>query len=164
VDSPGSSALALSGTPQQRKDKNPFFFGCLDGPPLDIVGLVFAGEPSAGLCCVMDILLLVALPFRRRPRMLPFDSFDLPPMLSLGSLMVAPLSPVDVGDGCILCKDDLDGTWRRPRFFFEATGASSAVSGKLFSFSSFDKTVASKSSVLAVFCAVNVAWVEELGG
>lgn len=42
--------------------------------------------------------------------MLVFDSFDLPPMLSLRTLAVAPLRPVDVSDGCILCEEDLDGT------------------------------------------------------
>ena len=59
---------------------------------------------------VIDILLLVALPFRLRPSMLPFDSFDLPPILILESLAVAPLRPVEVGDGWILFEDDLDGT------------------------------------------------------
>jgi len=42
--------------------------------------------------------------------MLPFDSFDLPPILILESLAVAPLRPVEVGDGWILLEDDLDGT------------------------------------------------------
>jgi hypothetical protein len=50
---------------------------------------------------VIDILLLVALPFRLLPSMLPLDPLDPPPMLSLGSVAVAPLRPVEVGDGCI---------------------------------------------------------------
>lgn len=75
-----------------------------------VVGLAFPAGPSMGPGGVIDILLLVALPFRRLPRMLPLDSFDLPPKLSLGSLAVAPLSPVDDGDGCALWEEDLDGT------------------------------------------------------
>lgn len=58
----------------------------------------------------IDILLLVALPFRLRPRKLPFDSLDRPPILSLPSLAVAPLKPVEVGEGSILLEDDLDGS------------------------------------------------------
>ena len=38
-------------------------------------------------------------------------------MLSLGSLAVAPLIPVLVGDGWILWDEDRDGTCRRPRLF-----------------------------------------------
>lgn len=67
-------------------------------------------ESAVGSIGVIDILLLLALSFRLFPNMLPFDSLDLPPMLSRGSLAVAPLSPVVVGDGCIFCEDDLDGT------------------------------------------------------
>ena len=77
---------------------------------LETIGFVFLGGPADGPGGVIDILLLVALPFRRLPRILPFDSFDRPPMLSLGSLAVAPLKPVDVGDGWILCDEDLEGT------------------------------------------------------
>jgi hypothetical protein len=93
----------------------------------DDAGFALPAVPVEGSCCVIDILLLVALPFRLRPRMLDLDSFDLPPILSGGSLAVAPLSPVDVGDGCILWEEDLDGTWRRPRFFLGTSGASSAT-------------------------------------
>jgi len=128
----------------------------------EVVGSVIPGGSSDGPGGVTDILLLATLPFRRRPKMLPFDSFDLPPRLSLGSLAVTPLKPVDVGDGCILCEDDLDGTWRRLRCFFGTAGASSATGGKSFSFNNSDG--ASESPVLAVFCAVDVVWVEELGG
>jgi hypothetical protein len=53
--------------------------------------------------------LLEALPFRRRPRILFFDSLECPPMLSLGSLAVAPLSPVAVDDWTGW-DDDFDGT------------------------------------------------------
>jgi hypothetical protein len=42
--------------------------------------------------------------------MLDFDSFDRPPILPLGSLTVTPLRPVEVGEGCILLDEDLDGT------------------------------------------------------
>jgi hypothetical protein len=45
-------------------------------------------------------------------------------MLSLGSLAVAPLNPVAVGEGWILWEDDLDGTGRRPRAFFDADPSS----------------------------------------
>jgi hypothetical protein len=106
----GSDLFVLSGVPQQRKEKMPFFLGCLEVAAFEVAGLMFPAGPAAGPCCVIDILLLLALPFRLLPRMLPFDSFDLPEMLSLGSLTVAPLSPVEVGDGCILCEEDLDGT------------------------------------------------------
>jgi hypothetical protein len=106
----GSDVFVLSGIPQQRKEKMPFFLGCLEVAISEAVGLVFPTGPAWGPCCVIDILLLLALPFRLLPRMLPFDSFDLPEMLSLGSLTVAPLSPVEVGDGCILCEEDLEGT------------------------------------------------------
>ncbi len=66
--------------------------------------------PADGPVGVIDILLLVALPFRLRPSMLDFDSFDRPPILPLGSLTVTPLRPVEVGEGCILLDEDLDGT------------------------------------------------------
>jgi hypothetical protein len=59
---------------------------------------------------VMDCLLLAVLPLRRLPRKLDFDSFDRLPMLSAGSLAVAPLRPVDVGDGWFFCDEVLDGT------------------------------------------------------
>lgn len=87
----------------------PFFFrGWRPVPGAETAG--FAEAPATGSGGVIDILLLLALPFRRRPRKLPFDSFDLPPILPLGSLAVTPLRPVDVGDGWILCEDDRDGT------------------------------------------------------
>lgn len=60
------------------------------------------------------VLLLEVLPFRRRPRKLPLESFDRLPMLFRESLTVAPLNPVDVGDDWFLCDDDLEGTERRP--------------------------------------------------
>lgn len=47
-------------------------------------------------------------------------------MLSLGSLAVAPLNPVAVGEGWILWDDDLDGTGKRPRPFFDAAPSSGA--------------------------------------
>jgi hypothetical protein len=88
----------------------PFFLDNRGAVTLVVVVLTFPetpiGVPRGGI----DILLLVALPFRRLPRMLLFDSLDLPSMLSLGSLAVAPLRPVDVGDGCILLEEDRDGT------------------------------------------------------
>jgi hypothetical protein len=59
---------------------------------------------------VPDLLLLATLPLRRRSIMLPFESFDRLLMLSVGSLAVAPLRPVDVGEGCIFWEDDLEGT------------------------------------------------------
>lgn len=159
----GSTGLALSGTPQQRNEKSPFFFGCRETAGFEAVLFGVPVGPDDVPCCVIDILLLVALPFRLLPKMLPFDSFDLPPILSAGSLTVAPLSPVVVGDGCILCEEDLDGTGRRPRFFFGTSGASSATLKESLSCCDPDKAVLSESSVVAVFC-VEVAWVEELGG
>jgi hypothetical protein len=127
VASLGSNVLAWSGTPQQlRNERKLFFLGGLVVVALEVVGLAFPAGPSLGPGGVIDILLLLALPFRRLPRML-LDSFDLPPMLSLGSLAVAPLSPVEDGDGCALCEEDLDGTRRRLRFFLGTSGASSAT-------------------------------------
>lgn len=109
---------------------------------------------------VIDILLLVALPFRLLPSMLPFEPFDPPPMLFLESLAVAPLRPVDVGDGCTFWDEVLEGTWRSPRFL-----GTSGVSGEIFRKSVGPATsVFSESSVLMVFCAVDVACVDELGG
>jgi hypothetical protein len=94
----GSIVFALSGTPQQfRNDKNPFFtLG--ERFALEEVAGAFPAGPADGPGGVIDILEL-ALPFRLLPSMLDLDPFDLPPILSLGSLAVAPLSPVDVGDG-----------------------------------------------------------------
>lgn len=105
-----SVVFALSGTLQQFKnDKNPpFFLVERFAAVLELAGLALG--PADGPGCVIDILLLVALPFRLLPGMLVFDSFERPPMLPLGSLAVAPLRPVDVGDGCILFEEDLDGT------------------------------------------------------
>ena len=93
-----STVFESSGTPQQfRNDKNPFF--ALGGRfALEDVAGAFPAAPADGLGGVIDILEL-ALPFRLPPSMLDLDPFDLPPRLSLGSLAVAPLSPVDVGDG-----------------------------------------------------------------
>jgi hypothetical protein len=45
-------------------------------------------------------------------------------MLSLGSPAVAPLNPVAVGEGWTFWDDDLDGTGRSPRFFFEVAPSS----------------------------------------
>jgi hypothetical protein len=45
-------------------------------------------------------------------------------MLSLGSLAVAPLNPVAVGEGWTLWEDDLDGTGKSPRVFFEVAPSS----------------------------------------
>jgi hypothetical protein len=94
-----SAGLTESGTPQQRKDKRPpFFLGCLK-VGVELLLFVFSVKPSVWPCGVTDILLLAALPFRLRPKILPLDSFDLSPMLSRCSLAVTPLNPVDVGDG-----------------------------------------------------------------
>jgi hypothetical protein len=70
---------------------------------------------------VTDLLLLATLPLRRRSIMLSFDCLL---MLSVGSLTVAPLRPVDVGEGCIFWEEDREGTWRRPRFFLGPSGVS----------------------------------------
>jgi hypothetical protein len=119
-----------------------------------------AGAPGGGI----DILLLVALPFRRLPRKLPFDPLDLSLVLSCGSLAVAPLRPVDVGDGCTLWEEDRDGTWRSPRFFLGTAGTSPATVKKSFSLWAPDTSVRSDSSVLMVVGAVDVPCVDELGG
>jgi len=154
-----SNVFPWSGTPQQRNERK-LFLGFLEAVEFAVAGLVFPVGPGG----VIDILLLVALPFRLLPKKLPFDFFDLPPILSLGSLAVAPLKPVDVGDGCMFCEEDLDGTWRRPRFFLGTSGVSSVTRKKSFSFCEPDRTGVSDPSVVAVFAAVEVACVEELGG
>lgn len=102
--------FALSGTPQQSIERKPFFFGFLVVELVDMVGYVFPVEPACGPGGVIDILLLVALPFLLRPNMLPLDSLEIPPRLSVPSFAVTPLNPVVVGEGCILCSDDFDGT------------------------------------------------------
>jgi hypothetical protein len=104
----GSIVFALSGTPQQFKnDRNPFFTLGERFAFADVGGFAaFPAGPADG--GVIDILEL-ALPFRLLPSMLDLDPFDCSPMLPLGSLAVAPLSPVEVGDGCLF-DDDLDGT------------------------------------------------------
>jgi hypothetical protein len=110
---------------------------------------------------------LEALPFRRLPRMLLLDAFALRVMLSLGSLAVAPLRPVDVGDGCTFCEEDLDGTGRSRWVFGGASWASLAAVKNSFSFCNPETAVRSDSSVPMVLGAVDVAcvaWVEELGG
>jgi hypothetical protein len=106
--------FAWSGTPQQlsRAKRPPFFF---------LLCVARAGElgwESPGVFVgpvPMPDWLLDVLPFRCLADILPLDSFECPPMLSLGSLTVAPLRPVDVGDGLIFCDDDLEGTCNRPR-------------------------------------------------
>lgn len=108
--------FASFGTPQQfKKDRKLlFFFG--RRPP----GAPFDSEVPACPACdaivpgeVIDRLLLAALPLRRRPIKLVLDSFDGRSVLSAPT--VAPLSPVDVGDGCMpLCDDCLDGTCSSP--------------------------------------------------
>lgn len=158
-----SNVFPWSGTPQQRNERK-LFLGLLSVVEFAVAGFVFPVGPAVGPGGVIDILLLVALPFRLLPKKLPFDSFDLPPRLSLGSLAVAPLKPVDVGDGCIFCEEDLDGTWSRPRFFLGISGVTSVTRKKSFSFCEPDRTGVSDSSVVAVFAAVEVACVEELGG
>jgi hypothetical protein len=119
-----------------------------------------AGAPGG----VIDILVLVALPFRRLPKMLPLEPLGRSPVFSCGSLAVAPLRPVDVGDGWTLWEEDRDGTWRSPRCFLAATGAASATGKNSFSFCAPDTAVCSDSSVRMVFGAVEVPCVEELGG
>lgn len=45
-------------------------------------------------------------------------------MLSAGSLAVAPVSAVEVGDDCsLVCDDDRDGTLSKDRFFLGCSGA-----------------------------------------
>jgi hypothetical protein len=118
--------FTLSGTLQQfKKEKKPRdFFGFCIGADCDVVALTSPAFLPATAGDMADVLLLVRLSLRFLSMMLEFDSFDCPPMLSVGSLAVAPLSAVDVGEGCILCDDDRDGTWRRAWFFF---GVSIAV-------------------------------------
>jgi hypothetical protein len=79
---------------------------------------VFVGSVSP------PVRLLEVLPFRRRARRLPLDSFDRLPILFRESLTVAPLNPVDVGDDEFRCDDDLEGTLRRPRPFLELVPSS----------------------------------------
>ena len=79
---------------------------------------VFVGSVSP------PVRLLDVLPFLRRSGRLPLESFDRLPMLFRGSLTVAPLNPVDVGDDWFLCDDDLEGTLRRPRPLLELVPSS----------------------------------------
>jgi len=105
------TAFVLSGTPQQRNDKKPFFFGdWLPVIALEVTAFAFPAVPRDGPRGVVDILLLAVLPFRLLPSMLDFDSFERPPILPLGSLAVIPLRIVAVGEGWILLDEDLDGT------------------------------------------------------
>jgi len=67
---------------------------------------------------VADRLLLATLAFLFFPSILVLDVLDWPPMLPAGSLAVTPLSPVDVGEGCSLRDEDLEGTGSSPWFFF----------------------------------------------
>jgi hypothetical protein len=96
-----SRPLDWSGAPQQfRKENRPLgFFATCPEADCVIVGPAPAVFPSAVLGDVTDFLLLATLPFRSFPIILDRDSLDRLPMLSFGSLAVAPLSPVDVGEG-----------------------------------------------------------------
>jgi hypothetical protein len=69
---------------------------------------------------------LDALPFRCRPTMLPFDSLETPSELFLESVAVAPLSFVDVGDGCCFCEDVRSGTRNEPRSVINSLLSSAA--------------------------------------
>jgi hypothetical protein len=75
---------------------------------------------------------------------------------------VAPLRPVVVGDGCILCDEDLDGTCSKPRDLVGAS--SSATFSRSFSFCDPDPVVLSESSLEPALSAIKVACVEDLGG
>lgn len=89
--------------------------------------IVLPAFPRAPPGDVTDLLLLATLPFRRiTPIMLFVDSFECLPMLSFGSLAVAPLRPVDVGEGCILWEEDREGTCNRLRFLLGASEESFA--------------------------------------
>jgi len=97
--SPFSRVLASSGTPQHpRIERSPplffFFWEEVAAGELgwEVPGLLVGLVPPAD--CLLE-----ALPFRLRPTRLPLDSLECPPMLSLGSLAVAPLRPVEVGEG-----------------------------------------------------------------
>lgn len=63
--------------------------------------------------------------------MLAFDSFERPPILSLDSLAVAPLSPVEVGEDWRFLDDDLEGTFNRRPFFEDDPSPVDAVSFSL---------------------------------
>lgn len=63
--------------------------------------------------------------------MLAFDSFERPPILSLDSLAVAPLSPVEVGEDWRFLDDDLEGTFNRRPFFEDDPSPVDAISFSL---------------------------------
>ena len=107
-----STPLALSDVPQQfRNPRNPpDILGFCIGADCVVVALALPAFACVAPGEVPDLLLLATLPLRRRSIMLPFESFDRLPMLSVGSLAVAPLRPVDVGEGSIFWEDDLEGT------------------------------------------------------
>lgn len=151
--SPASKVLAESGIPQHSLEKKLCFlaFGFEVGE--EVVGLVFAVGPAAAPVCVIDILLLAVLPFLFRPNELAFDSLDPPPMLSLRSAAVAPLSLVEVGEGWFR-DDDLEGTFKRPRFFCGTSSVPSSARAASFSFSESTMMGDSEISVEIVLCAV----------
>lgn len=120
-DSPPLSAVSQ----QFRKPRHPRdFFDFGFGTDCVVVRLTLAAFPCMTPGEVPDFLLLATLPLRRGPIMLPFDSFDCLLMLSVGSVTVAPLRPVDVGEGCIFCEDEREGTRSKPRFFLDPSGDS----------------------------------------
>jgi hypothetical protein len=118
-----SAPLALSDAPQQfRNPRNPpDFLGFCIGVDCVLAALALLAFACVAPGEVTDLLLLATLPLRRRSIMLSFDRLL---MLSVGSLTVAPLRPVDVGEGCIFWEEDREGTWRRPRFFLDPSGVS----------------------------------------
>lgn len=83
-------------------------------------------------------------------------------MLSLPSLAVAPLRPVEVGEGCILLEDDLDGTLSKSLFFLGVSVNDSLVLPCSLSTFVVELKALSESSV-KVFWAVDCC-VVELGG
>lgn len=110
-----------------------------------MVGLVFAVGSAVAPVCVIDILLLVVLPFLFRPNELVLDSLDPPPILSLRSVAVAPLNFVDVGEGWFR-DEDLEGTLSRLRPF---CGTSNVSLSRPVSFS-FSTSATVGSSVMSV--------------
>lgn len=92
-----SMPFALSGTPQQpnKASKPPFFF------LWELTAGEFGSEwPGVAVGPVAaPKRLLDALPLWCGRNILPLDSLERPPMLSLDSPAVAPLNPVAVGEG-----------------------------------------------------------------
>ena len=125
--------FALSGTPQhpKRARNPPFFF--LREPTAEELGSDLPGVAVGPVPTPKR--LLDALPSRVRRNILPLDSLERRSMLTLGSLAVAPLSPVAVGEGCAFWEDDLEGTGRRPLPFFDAVPSSDASASFSFELS-----------------------------